>query len=137
MYLNKATIIGNLTCDPELKSLPNGTAVCNFSIATNRVWKDKSGTKQKNVEYHNIVIFGAMGENVAKCMKKGSSLLVEGRIKTQSWEKEGQKHHRTEIIAENVQFGSSPKTENSAPKPKKEDVIEYPEDEVDPNNIPF
>ena len=110
MYLNKVMIVGNLTKDPELKQLPSGSSVANFSVATNRTWKDSNGAKQEDVEYHNIVIFGKMAETVAQYMRKGSQLMIEGRLQTQSWEKDGVKKYRTEIVAESVQFGAKPKS---------------------------
>jgi single-strand DNA-binding protein len=85
MYLNKAILIGNLTKDPEMKSLPSGIKVSSFSVATNRVWKDKNGAKQESVDYHNIVVFGKQAEIVSQYLKKGSSILVEGRMQTRSW----------------------------------------------------
>ena len=109
MYLNKVIIVGNLTKDPEIKQLPNGSNVANFSVATNRTWKDSNGAKQEDVEYHNIVIFGKMADTVAQYMRKGSQLMIEGRLQTQSWEKDGVKKYRTEIVAESVQFGAKPK----------------------------
>jgi len=144
MYLNKAIIIGNLTRDPELKTIPSGTAVTTFSLATNRVWKDKDGNKQEGVDYHNIVVFGKQAENVAQYLKKGSSALVEGRLTTRSWEAEGVKKYRTEIIADKVQFGprrdaSSAPTKMQSQNGKKEeiDTIEYPEEDINPEDIPF
>ena len=86
MYLNKAIIIGNLTRDPELKSLPAGIPVTNFSLATNRVWKDKKGVKKESTDYHNIVVFGRQAETTAQYLKKGSSAVFEGRIQSRSWE---------------------------------------------------
>jgi single stranded DNA-binding protein len=98
MYLNKAIIIGNLTRDPELKSLPSGIRVASFSVATNRVWKDKNGVKQENVDYHNVVVFGRQAEIVGQYLKKGGSVLVEGRMQTRSWDDaSGVKKYRTEI----------------------------------------
>ena len=144
MYLNKTFIFGNLTRDPELRSLPSGIQVASFSIATNRVWKNKDGEKQESTEYHNIVVFGRQAETSAQYLKKGSSALIEGRLQTRSWEQDGQKKYRTEIIADRVQFG--PRTEGSnAPAveeektetKKKEDTIEYPEEEINPDDIPF
>ena len=144
MYLNKAIIIGNLTRDPELKTIPSGTAVTSFSLATNRVWKDKDGNKQEGVDYHNIVVFGRQAENVAQYLKKGSSALVEGRLTTRSWEAEGVKKYRTEIIADRVQFG--PRREGGAApaatqpqggKKEEIDTIEYPEEDINPEDIPF
>lgn len=144
MYLNKAIIIGNLTRDPELKTIPSGTAVTSFSLATNRVWKDKDGNKQEGTDYHNIVVFGRQAENVAQYLKKGSSALVEGRLTTRSWETDGVKKYRTEIIADRVQFGpkrdgaSSSATVTPANAKKEElDTIEYPEEDINPEDIPF
>ena len=106
MYLNKAIIIGNLTRDPEIKSLPSGVKVASFGVATNRVWKDKNGVKQENVDFHNIVVFGRQAEVVGQYMKKGNSILIEGRIQTRSWDDaSGVKKYRTEIIADRIQFG--------------------------------
>jgi len=147
MYLNKAIIIGNLTRDPELRSLPNGNKVCSFSVATNRVWKDKNGAKQESADYHNVVVFGRQAETVAQYMKKGSSILVEGRIQTRSWDDKnsGEKKYRTEIVADRTQFG--PKGSNTgggsssaspkASEPADMDQIEYPEEDISPEDIPF
>lgn len=149
MYLNKAILIGNLTRDPELRSLPSGIKVCSFSIATNRVWKDKNGARQESTDYHNVVVFGRQAETVAQYMKKGSSILVEGRIQTRSWDDKtsGEKKYRTEIVADRTQFG--PKGSgggasgggNGAPSVAKAseeiDSIEYPEEDINPEDIPF
>ena len=107
MYLNKAILIGNLTRDPEIRSLPSGIKVCSFSLATNRVWKDKNGARQESADYHNVVVFGRQAETVAQYMKKGSSILVEGRMQTRSWDDKntGEKKYRTEIVADRTQFG--------------------------------
>lgn len=105
MYLNKAIIFGNLTRDPERKSLPSGMAVVSLGVATNRIYIS-NGQKQEEVEFHNVVAFGKQAEVIAQYLKKGSSLLVEGRIKTRNWQdQQGQKHYKTEIIADRVQFG--------------------------------
>lgn len=146
MYLNKVFVLGNLTRDPELRSLPSGTHVATFSIATNRVWKDKDGVKQEGVEFHNIVVFGRQAETTAQYLKKGSTVLVEGRMQTRSWESEGVKKYRTEIVADRVQFG--PRGSNSTTgtakeggseggKSKSSDTIEYPDEEINPDDIPF
>jgi len=109
MYLNKVIIIGNITRDPELKALPSGQSVVNFSLATNRVWKDAGGTKQEDVEFHNVVMFGKQADTIKQYCSKGDSLLIEGRIQTRTWETDGKKNHRTEIIAESFQFGNKVK----------------------------
>ena len=104
--LNKVFIIGNLTRDPELRTLPSGTPVASFGVATNRVWKNQQGEKQEEVQFHNIVVFGRQAEIVNQYLAKGSLILVEGRIQTRSWDgKDGSKQYRTEIVAERIQFG--------------------------------
>ncbi len=112
MNLNKVFLFGNLTRDPELKSLPSGIQVASFSIATNRRTK-RDGRWEDQAEFHNIVTFGKTAELVTQYLKKGSSLLVEGRMQTRSWEKDGHKNYRTEVIAERVQFG--PKRDGAGP----------------------
>ena len=148
MYLNKAMVFGNLTRDPELKSLPSGIQVCSFSIATNRVYNDRDGKRQEQVDYHNIAVFGKQAENSAKYLKKGSSAYVEGRLQTRSWEADGVKHYRTEIVADRVQFGprtsgsqgSTPDNDTSTGKDdggKAPEAVEYPEEDINPEDIPF
>lgn len=153
MYLNKAFIIGNLTRDPELKALPSGSKVCSFSLATNRSYKDKEGNKQENVEYHNIVAFARLGELAAQYLKKGSQAFVEGRLQTRSWESDGQKKYRTEVVADNIQFGWRPGGGGAVPKNGESnktgeptstgdaaasgEKIEYPQEEINPDDIPF
>lgn len=150
MYLNKAIVIGNLTRDPELRSLPSGIKVCSFSLATNRVWKDKNGVRQESADYHNVVVFGRQAETVAQYMKKGSSILVEGRMQTRSWDDKttGEKKYRTEIVADRTQFGpkggstggngGTNSVGSKAPVSQGEvDTIEYPEEDINPEDIPF
>lgn len=108
MYLNKVFLIGNLTADPELRNTPSGQPVCNFGIATNRIWKDRNtGQQQKKVEFHNIVAWRRLAEIVAQFLKKGGLVYIEGRLETRSWDdaSSGTKKYRTEIIAENLQMG--------------------------------
>lgn len=149
MYLNKAMLYGNLTRDPELRSLPSGGSVCSFGLATNRVFKKADGTKQEAAEFHNIVVFGKQAETCAQYLKKGSSAYIEGRIQTRSWDSsEKGKQYRTEVVAERVQFGPrsasggtasggrSKKTTEDQPAPK-EGAIEYPEEDINPDDIPF
>lgn len=136
MYLNKAMVYGNLTRDPEMKALPSGQNVTTMSIATNRTYKDKDGNQQEEVEYHNVVVWGKQAESCAKYLTKGSSAFIEGRITTRSWEKDGVKQYRTEIVAERVQFG--PKKDGQATVDKSESALpNYLEDEINPENIPF
>src|SRR5882672_10763505 len=106
MYINKVFLFGNLTRDPELRALPSGMNVCSFSVATNRVYKDRDGKKQEQTDFHNVVVFGRQADTVNQYLKKGSSVFVEGRMQTRSWEgKDGEKKYRTEIVADRVQFG--------------------------------
>lgn len=145
MYLNKAIIYGNLTRDPEMKALPSGASVTTFSLATNRVYNDKEGNKQEQADYHNIVVFGRQAETVNQYLKKGSGALVEGRIQTRSWDADdGSKRYRTEIVADRIQFGpraggTSSGGGQSAPAPANEELktIEYPTEEINPDDIPF
>lgn len=142
MYINKVFLFGNLTRDPELRSLPSGANVASFGLATNRVYKDKNGAKQESVEFHNIVVFGRQADIAAQYLKKGSSLFVEGRIQTRSWEGEKGKQYRTEIVVDRFQFGpraggGGPKSDTASTKAPKEDSIEYPEEDINPEDIPF
>lgn len=133
MYINKAMVYGNLTRDPEMKALPSGMNVTSMSIATNRTYKDKDGNKKEEVEYHNITVFGKQAESVNTYLKKGSGAFVEGRLQTRSWEKDGVKHYRTEIVADRVQFGAK-KDNQTETKPATPD---YPADEINPEDIPY
>lgn len=150
--MNKVILFGNLTRDPELKALPTGNQVCTFGVATNR--RVKKGEQWENVaEFHNIVAWGRQAEVCAQYLKKGSSILIEGRIQTRSWEKEGAgKQYRTEIVMENFEFGSkgggSGASSGAAPRaamgdaeaPQKapnDESIDYPTEDINPDDIPF
>lgn len=140
MDLNRATIIGRLTRDPELRSLPSGRSVASFSVATNRVWSDNGGQKQKQVEYHNVVAWARLAETASQYLKKGSQVYVEGRLQTREWtSQDGTKKTRTEIICENfIMLGSRP-TEGAGhsanqPSSQSDEVIE---EEIKVEDIPF
>ncbi len=154
MYLNKAMIYGNLTRDPEVKSLPSGMQVCSFSVATNRSYNDRDGKRQESVDYHNIVAFGKQAEVISKYLTKGSGVYVEGRLQTNSWEKDGVKQYRTEIIVDRFEFG--PKSSGGgAPSAAGQSgagssagagadtrggapvLPEYPSEDINPEDIPF
>ena len=152
MYINKAMIFGNLTRDPELRALPSGMNVVNFSVATNRTYKDRDGKKQEQTDFHNVVVFGRQADTVNQYLKKGSSVFVEGRMQTRSWEgKDGEKKYRTEIVADRVQFGPRGSGGGGGGGRKQEDDqmppgdgpsgggagIEYPKDDINPDDIPF
>lgn len=150
MYLNKTFLFGNLTRDPEMRSLPNGNKVTSFSLATNRVYKDANGARQEQTEYHNIVVFGRQAETSAQYLKKGQSVLIEGRIQTRSWDDKvtGEKKYRSEVVADAVQFGpkaggvGSPegaKAQEGAPVTQAPDLdtIDYGDTNVNIDDIPF
>ncbi len=139
MYINKAMVYGNLTRDPEMKALPSGQNVTSMSIATNRTYKDKDGKSQDETEYHNVVVWGKTAENCAKYLTKGSGVYVEGRLQTRSWEKDGVKQYRTEIVAESVQFGAKKTTnESTTANTDSPSVLpDYGAEEVDASSIPF
>lgn len=105
MNFNKAIVLGNLTRDPERRSLPSGDPVVSFAVASNRYYTSQ-GEKKEDTEFHNIVIFGKMAETAAQYLRKGSLVLIEGRLKTRTWQsQDGQKHYKTEIVAESMQLG--------------------------------
>lgn len=158
MYINKAMVYGNLTRDPELKALPSGQQVASFSLATNRTWKDKSGAKQESVDYHNIVMFDSnfskLATLAAQYLKKGSSVFIEGRMQTRSWDDATGKKYRTEIVADSMQFGprasggatqggytapASPEKGSAVKSQPAEqlETIEYPQEDINPDDIPF
>ncbi len=128
MNLNKVFVLGNLTRDPEVRTIASGQQVASFSIATNRVWYNQAKEKNQEVEFHNIVAWGRLAEIAGQYLTKGKMVLVEGRIKTRSWQaQDGTKKYRTEIIAENMQMGPKTQggverqdnTEQEAPAPEE------------------
>ncbi|MFA6436658.1 MAG: single-stranded DNA-binding protein [Candidatus Paceibacterota bacterium] len=149
MNLNKVFILGRLTNDPEVRSLPSGQAVSSFSLATNRVWNDKDGNKQEASEFHNIVLFGRLADVANQYLNKGKTCLIVGRIQNRSWDgKDGQKHYRTEIVGEELQLGPKTSSESGSSsmsgsykkpvkKEEKEEVEAEDEGEVDVEDIPF
>ncbi|MDI6602700.1 MAG: single-stranded DNA-binding protein [Patescibacteria group bacterium] len=146
MNLNKVILIGRLTRDPEIRSLPSGQPICSFGLATNRVFVDKSGQKQEQTEFHNIVLFGKLAEIASQYLKRGSLAMIEGRIRTRNWQDQsGNQRSRTEIVAERMQLGPRaagrvvPLAEPEEQIPSQEEIpiIEENEDEIDVKNIPF
>ncbi len=152
MNLNKAQIIGRITQPLELKTLPNGTPVLNFSVATNYVYKDQNGNKVEQTEFHNIVSFGKQAETIAQYFVKGQEIYCEGRLQTRSWDdkESGKKMYRTEINLEKFEFGAKPsgnfnqnqtQPENNNQSTQKVDnsaeEINYPDEEINPEDIPF
>ena len=154
MNLNKVFIIGRLTADPQLRTTQTGQSVVALSIATNRVWTAKTGGKQEEVEYHNVVVWGKQAEIVSQFLAKGSMAFVEGRLRTRSWtDKQGQNRKTTEIICERLQLG--PRSmggrakvggdEKTDKAPREESQTEAPiptinledEGEIKPEDLPF
>ena len=111
MNVNKAIILGRVTRDPELRTIPSGAKVITFGMATNEFYTDKSGQRQQTADFHNIVFWNKQAETIAQYVKKGSLLYVEGRLATRSWEQDGVKKYMTEIIGRNFQL--APKSTNS------------------------
>jgi len=158
MYLNKVLLYGNLTRDPEIRALPSGQQVASFGLATNRTFKDKNGAQQEQSEFHNIVVFGRLAEVMGQYLKKGRPVYVEGRIQTRSWDKEGVKQYRTEIVVDNFQFGAdggpsrggagggerAPGASRPSAEPMGDSMpasggeeIQYPSEDINPEDIPF
>ena len=116
MSVNKVMLVGRLGQDPDVRYMPNETAVCNFSLATSRRYKNKDGERVENTEWHRVVMFGKLAEIAKEYVKKGSQIYIEGRLQTRKWQtKEGQDRYTTEIIAENMTMlgGKSDSAEGS------------------------
>ena len=126
--LNLVLIIGNLTRDPELRYTANGTAVCNLGIASNRKYKSGDEWKEDTC-FMTVVVWGKRGENCNTYLKKGNPVLVEGRLATRSWEKDGKKQYATEIVADNVQFLNRTK-EGTSPEETKEEIPAWSGDDA-------
>jgi len=149
MNLNKVFLIGRLTQDPQARALPSGQQICSFGLATSRFFTDKSGQKQQQPDFHNIVLFGRLAEIASQYLNKGSLVLIEGRIQTRSWQDAtGNKRYKTEIVAERLQLGprtagkAAPAEEKSMPPqeemPSQEEIpIIEEEEEIDISKIPF
>lgn len=150
MNLNKVFVVGRMTATPELRKTPGGQSVTSFSIATNRVWSDKGGARQEETEFHNIVVWGRQAEIATQFLAKGSLALIEGRLRTRTWQdKQGANHKATEIIAERIQLGPRPQGGGGgspaaggakAEKAEEIPVITVEEDggsEIKPEDLPF
>ena len=143
MNFNKVVLLGRVASDIEMRSTTTGQSVCTFRLATNRIWKDKSGERKEDSQFHNIVLWGRQAENASQFLTKGSLVLIEGRLQNRSWEdKTGNKRYITEIIGENFQMG--PRSgEGSRPPVQKDKKIDEDipviedGDEIDIKDIPF
>ena len=147
MNLNKVILIGRLTRDPEIKSLPSGQQVASFGLATNRYFNDKSGQRQEQTDFHNIVLFGRLAQVASQYLKKGSLALIEGRTQTRSWKgSDGTTKYRTEIVGQVLQLGPrgnstggmmASKREEKPKETLSEDIPIIEEEEIDIKDIPF
>ena len=141
--LNQCNFIGNITKDPETRFMPNGDAVCNFSIACNETYKDKNGQKQEKVEYVNIVMYRKLAEIAGEYLKKGAPVYISGAFRTRKWQnKEGQDRYSTEIVANEMQMlgGKSNQSNNDNDAPEKQDYSQVGRDggfDDMADNIPF
>ncbi len=131
--VNKAILMGNLTRDPELKDIGNGSSVCKFSVATGRQWKDQQGQMQEDVQYHNVVAWSKLAQISAQYLHKGSPVYVEGRIVTRKYTDKNQiERYSTEIVADNVVFLPSGNKQNSQPTTTSESVADDVEAGLNP-----
>ncbi len=149
MNVNKAIIAGRLGSKPDLKALPSGVAVANFSVATSHRYTDKEGKKQETTTWHDIVVYGRMAETAAQYLDKGQVVFVIGRIHKDHYErKDGTAAIYTKIIAEELQFGPRPQGAQAPQAQQQEQAqdeqapaapvqVEYPDDDIDPDDIPF
>ena len=115
--INKVIIVGNVGGDPESRFMPSGTAVANLTVATNESWKDKqTGEQKERTEWHRVAAFGKLAEIITKYVRKGSQIYIEGKLRTNEWEKDGVKRYTTEIVADQMQMlGSKPEGHPSRP----------------------
>lgn len=150
---NQVVLMGNLTRDPELRQTPNGQNVCSFSLALNRSYKGADGNWQEATDYIDVVAWGPLGERVAQYLSKGRPCLVNGRLQSRSWEQDGQKRSKVEVVAQDVTFlggqgggegsysgGNAEASSNTKSTSKKKDdvVIEDIGDEpINLDDIPF
>ncbi len=148
--INQVILMGNLTRDPELRTTPSGQSVCSFSLAVNRSWQGQDGSQQDAVDYFDITAWGKLGELVNQYLSKGRKCLVQGRLSQRSWEQEGQKRSKVEVVASDVTFldgggaggegGGSPAPRSSSSSSRKKDepaVEEIDDKPIDLSEIPF
>src|SRR5688572_8957933 len=146
--INQVILMGNLTRDPELRTTPGGQSVCSFSLAINRSWQDQSGQAQEAVDYFDVTAWGKLGELVNQYLSKGRKCLVQGRLSQRTWEKDGQKHSKVDVVASDVTFldgggqggdgggraPSAPRSSTAKKEPAVEDIDDKP---IDLSEIPF
>jgi single-strand DNA-binding protein len=155
--VNQVMLMGNLTRDPDLRQIPSGQSVCSFSLALNRAYKDQGGEWQEATDFIDVVAWGPLGERVSQYVTKGRRVIVQGRLQSRSWEQEGQKRNKVEVLASDVTFidgrgdagegapsGGFEKRESAAPaapakKKKEEDVVieDITDEPINLDDIPF
>lgn len=145
--INQVILMGNLTRDPELRTTPNGNSVCSFSLAVNRSWQGSDGSQQDAVDFFDVVAWGKLGELVEQYLSKGRKCLVMGRLSQRSWEQDGQKRNKVEVVANDVTFldggsaqGNQPSSSSSNDSSKTNDddvAIEDVDEKIDLSEIPF
>jgi len=149
--INQVILMGNLTRDPELRTTPSGQTVCSFGMAINRSWQGSDGNQQEAVDYFDVTAWGKLGELVNQYLKKGRRCLIQGRLSYRSWEQDGQKRNKVEVIANDVTFldsgnqqgggasyGNTDDSNSSTTSSKKNDVaIEDVDEKIDLSEIPF
>ena len=149
--INQVILMGNLTRDPELRTTPGGQAVCSFSLAINRSWQGQDGQAQEAVDYFDVTAWGKLGELVNQYLSKGRKCLVQGRLSQRSWEKDGQKHSKVEVVASDVTFldgggggqgatggvPSAPRSSSPAKSSNEPSVEEIDDKPIDLSEIPF
>lgn len=147
---NKVILMGNLTRDPEVRTTPNGQSVASFGLAVNRTWRGQDGSQQESVSFIDCVAWGKAGEIIAQYVQKGRPLLVSGRLEQRSWEQDGQKRSKVEVVVEDFNFidsrggdgGSSGSSAAPAPSKsakKKDDVVieDIGDEPINLDDIPF
>jgi len=118
MSVNKVILLGNLGRDPETKTMPDGTKLVKFPLATSETYKDKSGNRVDQTEWHNIIIWRELAEIAEKYLRKGSTVYIEGKIKTRSWDQNGEKRYATDIVADSMRMvGGKKEGENNTQAP--------------------
>lgn len=145
--INQVILMGNLTRDPELRTTPNGQSVCSFGMAINRSWQGSDGNQQEAVDYFDVTAWGKLGELVNQYLKKGRRCLIQGRLSYRSWEQDGQKRSKVEVIANDVTFldggnqggGGAPRQDDSSSNNSKTNdvAIEDVDEKIDLSEIPF
>ncbi len=145
--INQVILMGNLTRDPELRTTPNGQSVCSFSIAVNRSWQGQDGQTQEAVDFFDVTAWAKLGELVNQYLSKGRKCLVMGRLSQRSWEKDGQKHNKVEVVATDVTFldgggqsgGASNSSSSDSSSKKSDDVVieDIDDKPIDLSEIPF